>query len=172
MRRQIGPPRHFPRAATLERRQHDANFEQWIFPGVRNGPSGRERIESRLKFELAALDRTCHLTEAEQQKLLLAARGDISRFFEQVKEVRQNFRAIENDPNAIQEVWPEIQALQTRQAGGCLAKRRYSPSVSRGPPRSRAIAKLSRIRRGATAVPRHRAAIEAAGSLVWPTRSP
>ena len=96
----------------------DANFDQWVFQGMRNGQGGRERVEARLDIQVAELDRLCSLSEAQKEKLRLAARGDISRFFDSVETLRAKFRAGQHDQNVINRMWQEIQPLQRQQAMG------------------------------------------------------
>jgi hypothetical protein len=96
----------------------EANFDQWVFQGSRNAAAGRERINSHLKLKLDELNRVCDLTEDQQKKLTLAARGDMKRFFDQVEEVRRKFLKVKNDRNGFNNVWQEIQPLQQKQAAG------------------------------------------------------
>ena len=100
----------------------EANFDQWIFQGSGNAANGRSRINSHLKLKLDELDRVCVLTEAQKQKLTLAARGDMKRFFDQVEEVRRKFLAVKNDPNGFNQVWQEISPLQQKQAAGLFGE--------------------------------------------------
>lgn len=96
----------------------ESNFDQWVFQGSRNAAAGRERINSHLKMKLDELIRVCGLTEDQQKKLRLAARGDMKRFFDEVEEVRRKFLKVRNDQNAFNNLWQEIQPLQQQQAKG------------------------------------------------------
>ena len=98
--------------------RQEANFDQWVFQGIGSEVAGRARINSHLKLKLDELNRVCDLTEDQQKKLTLAARGDMKRFFDQVEEVRRKFLKVKNDPNGINNVWQEIQPLQQKQAAG------------------------------------------------------
>jgi hypothetical protein len=100
----------------------EANFDQWIFQGSGNAANGRARINSHLKLKLDELDRVCVLTEAQKQKLTLAARGDMKRFFDQVEEVRRKFLAVKNDQNGFNQLWQEISPLQQKQAAGLFGE--------------------------------------------------
>lgn len=100
----------------------ESNFDQWIFQGSGNAAAGRARINSHLKLKLDELVRVCGLTEAQQQKLTLAARGDMKRFFDQVEEVRKKFLAVKNDQNAFNGIWQEINPLQQKQAAGLFGE--------------------------------------------------
>lgn len=94
------------------------NFDQWVFQGSRTAAAGRERINSHLKMKLDELHRICNLTEDQQKKLRLAARGDMKRFFDEVEEVRRKFLKVRNDQNAFNNLWQEISPLQQQQAKG------------------------------------------------------
>ncbi len=96
----------------------EANFDQWVFEGSANAAAGRERINSHLKLKLNELIRVCDLTEAQQKKLSLAARGDMKRFFDEVEEVRKKFLKVKNDRNGFNNIWQEIHPLQQQQAAG------------------------------------------------------
>ena len=100
----------------------EANFDQWIFQGSGNAAAGRARINSHLKLKLDELVRVCELTETQQKKLTLAARGDMKRFFDQVEEVRKKFLAVKNDPNGFNQIWQELSPLQQKQAAGLFGE--------------------------------------------------
>lgn len=94
------------------------NFDQWVFQGAGTLQAGKQQVHSRLKLKLDELDRICGLTPAQKEKLQLAARGDMKRFFEQVEVVRVKFLAVQNDQNAFGQIWQEIQPLQTKLSSG------------------------------------------------------
>jgi len=100
----------------------EANFDQWVFQGSGNAAAGRARIQSLLKLKLDELVRICELKEAQKQKLTLAARGDMKRFFDEVEVVRKKFLAVRNDQNAFNNIWQEIGPLQQRQAAGLFGE--------------------------------------------------
>lgn len=100
----------------------EANFDQQIFRGSGNAAAGRARINSHLKLKLDEVNRVCDLTEAQQKKLTLAARGDMKRFFDQVEEVRKKFLAVKNDPNGFNQIWQELSPLQQKQAAGLFGE--------------------------------------------------
>lgn len=109
----------------------ETSIDQWVFKenrvregffSVPNAETGRDQIESQLKGTLEELVRVCELTEAQQKKLALAARGDIQRFFEQFEEVRKKFAAVKNDQNRLNEVWPEISSLQQQYSKGLFGE--------------------------------------------------
>ncbi len=90
----------------------ESNFDQWIFQGNGNAAAGKERLKARLNLQIAEIDRLCGLTSDQKQKLLLAARGDSKRFFDQVEEVRRKFLLVRNDQHAFNNIWQDIQPLQ------------------------------------------------------------
>lgn len=99
-------------AANAEFNIDESNFDQWIFQGNGNAASGKERLKARLNLQVAEIDRLCGLTSEQKQKLLLAARGDSKKFFDQVELVRLKFLAVRQDQNAFNNIWQEIQPLQ------------------------------------------------------------
>jgi len=48
----------------------------------------RRRLEVQLRSRIVQIDRVCALTPAQTEKLRLAGRGDIHRFFERVEAIR------------------------------------------------------------------------------------
>ena len=62
------------------------------------------------------LDRVCRITEAQKNKLRLAGRGDIKRFFDKVEALKRKFQQGQNDPNT--NIWQEIQPLQVELNAG------------------------------------------------------
>jgi hypothetical protein len=102
---------------------NETNFDQWVFQSNGNAETARERIKSRLALQVAELERICDLSDAQKEKLSLAARGDVRRFFGQVEEVRAKFMKARNDQNAFGQIWQEIQPLQSKQAVGLFGDR-------------------------------------------------
>ncbi len=89
----------------------EENFEQWIFGG-RNASTGRQKLETQLKLQMDAVDRECQLNDSQKNKLLLAGRGDIKRFWEHYEVTRQKFLIVRKDQQKMNEIWQEIQPLQ------------------------------------------------------------
>jgi len=90
-----------------------AQFDQWMFQGAVSSPSeARKRIDRSLKLQLSALELKHQLTEAQQKKLELAARGDVKRLFNEIDELRTKFQKVENDNNQLGAMWQQIQPLQ------------------------------------------------------------
>ena len=99
-------------AANGEFNIDESNFDQWIFQGNGNAAAGKERLKARLNLQVAEIDRLCGLTSDQKQKLLLAARGDSNKFFDQVELIRKKFLAVRQDQNAFNNIWQDIQPLQ------------------------------------------------------------
>ena len=70
----------------------------------------------RCLLRIDDLERTCGITEAQKNKLRLAGRGDIKRFFDKVEALKRKFQQGQNDPNA--NIWQEIQPLQVELNAG------------------------------------------------------
>ena len=59
----------------------DEQFEQWVFQQYGNALTARARLKESLELYTEDVDRACGLSDAQKQKLRLAGRGDIERFF-------------------------------------------------------------------------------------------
>jgi hypothetical protein len=95
-----------------------ADFDQMVFQNVGNPKLGRQRLQEQINLQLKELDHECHLTDSQKKRLELAARGDMQRFMDEVEVQRRKFDAIKNDPDALNNVWQEIQPLQLKMARG------------------------------------------------------
>ena len=81
----------------IQRGIADATFDWWLF-GNSGGPSAtRARFFRILRQKSDAVAQRCGLSEPQKQRLLLAGRGDISRFFERVERLRKKFSDVKND---------------------------------------------------------------------------
>lgn len=90
----------------------DEMFEQWVFNSVGNAQAAALRFDSMLIVQAETVANVCGMTPQEKEKLLLAGRGDIARFFERVEVSRKKFQLVKNDQNRINEVFQDIQPLQ------------------------------------------------------------
>lgn len=97
---------------------HESNFDQWVFGSGRTATQGKQRIETLLTLNIEDVDRTCKLAEAQRKKLLLAGRGDIKRYFDEVEVVRKEFLVVRKDQEKFNQIWQKIQPLQTKLATG------------------------------------------------------
>ena len=110
----------------------DQIVDAWIFrenrqnrDGVQMLPAvaGRARIESQLQQLFDELVRGCDLDEAQQQKLQLAARGDIKRFFDQVDAARKNYLKLKENREALNPFFQDqIVPLQTQYTKGLFGE--------------------------------------------------
>lgn len=100
----------------------DENFDQWLFNNNRNADGARTQFNSQLKLQIEGIGAICGITPVQKQKLLLAGRGDIVRFFEKVEESRKKFQTLKNDQNKINEIFNDIRPLQTRMAMGLFGQ--------------------------------------------------
>lgn len=91
-----------------------AQFDAWMFSGFANADAARTRLEQRTAMLIAEIVRTCGLTDAQQQKLSLAAGGDVKHFFEQVDALRQQFLTVIDDENLNQNLWKDMVPLQSK----------------------------------------------------------
>jgi hypothetical protein len=85
-------------------------MDQWVFGRFGGSGGARNKLDLSLLLRIDDLERTCGISEAQKQKLRLAGRGDIKRFFDKVEEVKRKFQQGKNAPNA--NIWQEIQPLQ------------------------------------------------------------
>lgn len=92
----------------------DDTIDQWIFGSGRNAQQARKRLDTQLSLRIDELDRTCTLTEPQKKKLRLAGQGDIKRLFDEMNEIRKKFDKLRHDQNAVNQIFQEIQPLQTR----------------------------------------------------------
>ena len=93
-------------------------FESWVFQNFPTVQAARTKLDQMLVLHAEDVDRGCSLTESQKKKLQLAGRGDIKKFFEEVEVVRKKFLLIRKDQNKINEIWQDIQPLQTKFMSG------------------------------------------------------
>jgi hypothetical protein len=98
------------RAAAAQQMANVEQVDQWIFGRFGGSGGARNKLDSSLKLRIEDLDRSCHISDLQKKKLLLAGRGDIKRFFDKIEEVKRKFHNGQNDPNA--NIWQDIQPLQ------------------------------------------------------------
>lgn len=96
----------------------DENFDQWLFNNNRNVDGARAQFNAQLKLKIESVASICGASPVQKQKLQLAGRGDIVRFFEQVEVSRKKFQSLKHDQNRINEVFNDIRPLQARIALG------------------------------------------------------
>jgi len=94
------------------------NVDQQIFQNHSSEHSARDEIKESLQLQIEAIDLICHLEERQKAKLMLSAQGDMSRFFNAVSELRQEFTQAKNDGNVWNTFWQRVQPLQMRYTQG------------------------------------------------------
>jgi hypothetical protein len=91
---------------------NDQQFDQWLFNSVGGAQQAAKRFETMLSVQADTVADVCGMAPEQKEKLLLAGRGDIARFFERVEASRKKFQLVKNDQNRINEVFQDIQPLQ------------------------------------------------------------
>jgi hypothetical protein len=71
---------------------NDQRADQFIFGQVESVEEARSRMDQALRRQVRQLNRRYHLTAAQQEKLLLAGRGDIKRALDRVAELKRKFQ--------------------------------------------------------------------------------
>lgn len=92
---------------------NDAQFDMWVFGSPRTAGGGRSKLEALLDLSVDEVSRECKLADSSRQKLILAGKGDIKRFFDKVEEKRKKFESMKNDQNKIGELYQELVPLQS-----------------------------------------------------------
>jgi hypothetical protein len=102
-------------------------IDQWIFGGVimrdPTNTSARQmdlRCQSLIDMRIDAVDRICHLTDAQKAKLRLAASGDVKKFRDSYLQLSSKYVNTKRDPNDVNEVFALIQPLRTQWQTGIL----------------------------------------------------
>jgi hypothetical protein len=96
----------------------DENFDQWIFQDGSGVFNPRRRLDQLLALRLDDIDRACRLTREQRRKLELTARGDVKRFFVLYEKVKRKFQLVKNDQQKMQEIWRDINPLQSMMQSG------------------------------------------------------
>jgi hypothetical protein len=98
------------RAVIVQQMANVEQVDQWVFARFGGSGGARNKLDSSLKLRIEDLERSCHITDFQKKKLLLAGRGDIKRFFDKIEDVKRKFQNGQNDPNA--NIWQDVQPLQ------------------------------------------------------------
>lgn len=91
-------------------------FNQWVF---RNTGQGTEE-ETEIALMVEAIDRTCHLSDEQKEKLRLAGHGDYARFKQEVDDMRAELVGKYYDQADIQAMYMKVQPLTARYQAGLL----------------------------------------------------
>jgi hypothetical protein len=91
----------------------DESFESWFFGRVGGADQARHRLESRLAWEIQRVDRLYGLDPAQKHKLELAGRGDIKRFFDDVRKKEAMLDRARGDLPRHHALMTELEPLRT-----------------------------------------------------------
>lgn len=97
-------------------------FDHWLYgtggTTVAATATEHSRLDVLLQIRIDDVERSCGTTAAQRDKLMLAGRGDIRRFFERVETVREKFEAIRHDIHRVNEVLRALRPLQAERSKG------------------------------------------------------
>jgi hypothetical protein len=91
-------------------------FNQWVFQESGKGVDE----DSEITLMVEAIDRACHLSPVQKEKIQLGARGDYARFKEEVDDLRAEFVGKTYDQNDMNTVWQKISPVQQKYQAGLL----------------------------------------------------
>lgn len=81
----------------------------------------KRRMEQSTEMQVKRMAEVAQLDIAQLQKLQLAARGDLSRFYRELERVRNKVKDLDaRNGNDMQKAWREISPLQVRLAQGII----------------------------------------------------
>ncbi len=95
-------------------------FDQWVFNGIGNCDQAMKQLETQINMRIEAINRVCKLSEAQKQKLHLAADSDIKRFRDKYDELKQKLQNTRHNQNDINKIFTQIQPLQLEWNAGIL----------------------------------------------------
>jgi hypothetical protein len=78
----------------------------------------RQKLESELARQIAEIDRTCNLTDAEKTKLQLTGRAEISGFLDPYERALRKFQGFERENKDLDKMLDEANHFQITLAGG------------------------------------------------------
>jgi hypothetical protein len=94
----------------------DNQFNGWLYQSTGQAPDK----DSEITLMVEAMDRSCHLTAPQKEKLRLAGVGDFARFDEKVNDLRAECVGKSYDQNEIQELYQKFQPLTQQYQSGML----------------------------------------------------
>jgi hypothetical protein len=99
-------------------------FDSWIFQGTLNRDQAKTTLESRIDLEITRISQTVSLTEEQKERLKLAGRGDIKRFYDRVEKARQKFLSMGEqwEQNRINEAYQLAVPLQQELRNGLFGE--------------------------------------------------
>lgn len=92
----------------------EETFYQWVYGSA--GRTGRQRdwLDSMASLHIDSYDRACDLSPEQKNLLRLAAQGDIKRFEDEARIVKQKFDVARFDQQKFNQVWQEVQPLRNK----------------------------------------------------------
>ena len=139
----------------------EAHFDANVFQPSGNAQQARVQLETKFKLQFEELNRVCELTDAQRQKLKLAASSDLKRFFDEVAVLRKKVSNGQLDQNAWNNIWQEIQPLRNKQAAGLFGETSFFAKTVRKTLTEEQFAKYDSVTSDRRRF-RYRAAIEVA----------
>lgn len=109
-------------------RLDDDLFELWVFGG--NANRFRQAIAEQLETAVQTLDWKYGLSTTEREKLVLAGRADIRRFFEQVEILQREYRETRGDHRQLLVVHRKSVALRIDAADRLFDERSFFAKVA------------------------------------------
>jgi hypothetical protein len=100
----------------------DQQFEQWVFQQYGNAATARTKLKEALELYTEDIDQACGLSDDQKQKLRLAGRGDINRFFRTFEEVKLKFQLIRNDQQKVNQIFQDVTPLQAQMTTGLFTR--------------------------------------------------
>ncbi len=94
----------------------DEQFDQWIYSGRRDNTLA----DSQISLAIDSVDRACHLTPPQRDKLQLAGRGDIVRFQQRADDLHSQYASKTYDQNEIGKLLEKFQPLINSYQAGLL----------------------------------------------------
>lgn len=93
-------------------------FESWLFRRNMGEMAMRTQFECQLELAIDDVARSVKLSAAQREKMKLAGRMDIKRYFDDVEVLRRRFMELRKDREKFNQIWREMQPLQMRAAAG------------------------------------------------------
>src|SRR4051794_25138146 len=111
----------FVRQSTAQNRWvlDENQFNSWVF----NDNGGGLDEDSEITLMVESIDRSCHLTPAQKEKIQLGAHGDYARFKEEVDELRAEYVGKTYDQNDMNTIWQKISPVQQKYQAGLLGEK-------------------------------------------------
>lgn len=120
-------------------------FDSWIFQNFPTAAAARKKLDQMLSLQMDDVDRACQLTESQKKKLLLAGRGDMVQFYEQVEVVRKKFLLVRKDQQKFNEIWQDISPLQVKFQAGLFGEDSFYHKTLRNMLKGEQLSKYSQI---------------------------